>query len=273
MDDIELMVVETFKHLEEHFVRVSDGASYDESVSGLQYVSQIPNGAGLIYHIQESESLFVIRTLVSRNIRKDFNDILLNPDLYPSLRLSHDGSTDIKKKIRFFILENYHQAEIIHDQISNRRFPFHEELVCNLSDPAFSWWLTKKPYELEIAFTLSMNETSLSKKLGPIGDQQLAVKNFQLFQRVLDEAGLRLSVQNEIGKVQILCQEDLLFEEFIDLFELGVMGGALAGFFKLLSKRIKDQSLLETLWIYFQEIAAMRRFWIQIQFDLDKTQC
>ncbi len=39
--------------------------------------------------------------------------------------------------------------------------------------------------------------------------------------------------------------------------------------FKLLSKKADSDGTLESLWYYFQELASIRRFWIQVQYDLE----
>lgn len=272
MDDIELMVAETFKHFQENFSRIESGpAPFVYSNDDHDEVSEIPGEPGLLYHLQKSSSLFVIRTFVSQNIREDYEKIMANPEDYPSLRLLEGGAEDISKKLRFFILDNHLQAEIIHDQIANRRFPVDEEMMCNLSDPGFSWWLTKKENGFQVSFTLSVGSEDQTVKLGPIGDQQLALKSFQQMENLMQEAGLVLNIQNESNRVQFNEGEEILLEELKDLFEFGVVGEGMTDLFKLLARRIADMSQLETLWLYLQEIAAMRRFWIQIQYDLGNS--
>jgi hypothetical protein len=266
MDDIELMVAETFKHFSEHYAHEPAFTPASMAQNHQQEENEYPAEPGLIYHLQKTTSLFVIRTLVSQNIREDYIKIMENPENYPSLRLLEGGTDDLQEKLRFFILDNHLQAEIIHDQICNRRFPVNEEIMCNLSDPGFSWWLTKKPAGFQISFTMSVSDSST--KLGPIGDQQLAMRSFQHMESLMHQAGLNLNIQNESNRVQFNEGEEFLLEELKDLFEFGVIGEEMRDFFKLLARRIQDHSQLETLWLYLQEIAAMRRFWIQVQYDL-----
>jgi hypothetical protein len=266
MDDIELMVVETYKHLNENFIQEA-ALPESELISEQKLEDQLPKGPGLIYHLQKSSSLFVIRSMVSRNIWQDYQRILEAPENYPSLRLLEGGQEAVEKKLRFFILDNYLQAEIIHDQVANRRFPMNEEVVCNLSDPGFSWWLTKKSAGFQLSFTMSVSDPETTK-LGPIGNQQLALKNFQKLQGLIQQAGLDLNIQNEASRVQFTEGEEFLLEELKDFFEYGVVGQGMGDLFKLLIRKIQNHSELETLWIYLQELAAMRRFWIQIEYDL-----
>lgn len=271
MDDIEFMVSETFKHLHQNYPTAPVEPEIVVPVVAVvedEEVNELPSEPGVLYHLQKSTSLFVVRTIVSKNIRDDYEKIMQSPEDYPSLRLLENGLDNIEKKLRFFILESHLQAEIIHDQICNRRFPVNEEMMCNLSDPGFSWWLTKKDDGFQLSFTLSVSEQEEPVKLGPIGDHQLALKSFQNMETLMQSSGLSLNIQNETNRVQFNDGEEFLLEELRDLFEYGVVGEGMGNLFKLLARRISDHSELETLWLYFQEIAAMRRFWIQIQYDL-----
>ncbi len=269
MDDIEFLVAETFKHFHTNFQK-----SKEEVVArpeaGILHPG-LPTDPGVLYHIQKSTSVFVIRTLVSQNIREDYLKIIENPEDYPSLRLIDSDTHDIESHLKFFIVENHYQAEVIHDQLNNRRFPKNEEMMCNLSDPGFSWWMTMKEGRLQVSFNLSSFMNDGTVKLGPLGDRELALKNFIQFAEVLNRAGLPLSVQNEPNRVVFEEEEKLLIEDIQDLFEIGVIGSGMTDLFRLLARKSSEDGAVESLWYYFQELASIRRFWIQIQYDLGVT--
>ena len=109
MDDIEILVQETFRHYQENYQKVEEEAQIRET--GLLHPG-LPTEPGVLYHIQKSTSVFVIRTLVSRNIREDYLKILENPEEYPSLRLVEETLEEIENRLRFFIVENEYQAEV-----------------------------------------------------------------------------------------------------------------------------------------------------------------
>src|SRR5690606_8120341 len=132
-------------------------------------------------------------------------------------RLIENGLEDIDEKLKFFMVEDVSQAEIIHDQIHNRRFPIHEEMICNLSDPGFSWWLTKKNKGFQISFTMSVADDQ-TIKLGPLGDRELAIRNFQQFEDLVSSAGLAMNIQNETNRVQFTDCEEFILEELKDVF-------------------------------------------------------
>lgn len=266
MDEIELLVAETFRHLQENFQKTEDEIVRPE---GNLLHPGLPTDPGILYHIQKSTSVFVIRTLVSRNIREDYLKIIESPEDYPSLRLIDETPVDLESRLRFFIVENEHQAEVIHDQLNNRRFPMNEEMMCNISDPGFSWWMTKKDGSLQVAFNLSTFLDEGAIKLGPLGDRELAMKSFLEFGELLSRSGLPLSVQNEQNRVVFEETESLLLEDIQDIFEMGVIGSGMTELFRLLSKKSDGDGVLEGAWYYLQEIASIRRFWIQIQYDLE----
>ncbi|MFP5385195.1 MAG: hypothetical protein ACLGHN_03905 [Bacteriovoracia bacterium] len=269
MDEIELLVEETFRHFQENFPQMEGEKDVKGPVTFNEENDSYPENPGVIYHIQKSSSVFVLRTIVSANIRQDFLRIIERPEDFPSLRLLEGGAEDLAEKLKFFIVENPSEAEIIHDQLHNRRFPVHEELMCNLSDPGFSWWLTKKPKGFQVSFTMSVAQDQNTIKLGPLGDREFAIRNFQTFESLVTSAGIEMNVQNELNRVQFTDCEEFLLEELKDVFEFGVITQTLKDLFKILARKINDPSSLEESWFYIHELAAMRRFWIQIQYDLN----
>jgi hypothetical protein len=268
MDEIELMVSETFKHFHENFSHPEADGFVAPEVVQAEEEQEFPIGPGVIYHVQKASSVFVIRTLVSQNIREDFNKILEAPEEYPSLRLLEQSSQNITDKLKFFMVENPAHAEIIHDQLHNRRFPINEEMMCNLSDPGFSWWLTKKTKGFQLAFTMSVASDENTIKLGPLGDRELAVTNFQALEGLIEAAGIEMNIQNETNRVQFTDCDEFILEELKDIFEFGVITQTLSDIYKIIAKQAATDSSLQTTWFYLQELAAMRRFWIQIQFQL-----
>ncbi len=243
MDEIEQMVADTFKHFHENY---SQEVVAPEAVKEVPQDSdlEIPSGAGVIYHVQKSVSVFVIRTMVSQNIREDYLQILERPEDYPSLRLIEGGTAEVADKLKFFLVENPSQAEIIHDQLHNRRFPMNEEMMCNLSDPGFSWWLTKKSQGFQLAFTMSVASDENTIKLGPLGDRELALKNFQQLEALVTSAGIEMNIQNETNRVQFTDCEEFILEELKDVFEFGVMTQTLKDLFKIINRKIKNDSTL-----------------------------
>lgn len=276
MDDIQFLLSETFSHFSKNFPETDveltnpDSLSFQWENKHESEEGKLPQTHGLLYHIQKSTSMFVVRTFVSSNIRQDYELILKSPENYPSLRLIDlEKDEDLSSKLRFFVVENPCHAELIHAYVNNRRFPRFEESVCNISDPGFSWWMVKKQNKFQVALTLSLSVESGMTKLGPLGDHQLALKNMSMFESLLNEVGLPLNFQMETNRFSVEgADEDLLMDDLRDLFEFGVIGADLANLFRLLAIKLPNDPRLESTWFYFEELAAMRRFWIQTFYDL-----
>ena len=283
MDDISFLLTETLSHFDKNFPETEkeetdpDQFAFAWDEEKLEEVKEeisenhFPESAGVLYHIQKSASLFVIRTFVSENIRKDYDKVLAAPENYPSLRLIElESKEEMAEKLRFFVVENSCHAELIHEYVNNRRFPRFEESVCNISDPGFSWWMVKKENRLQIALTLSLSAESQMVKLGPLGDHQIALKRMSEFESLLNDVGLPLNLQIETNRFAIDGQdENILMSDLCDLFDCGVIGDDLANLFRLLAMKLPNDPRLETTWFYFEELAAMRRFWIQAFYDLN----
>jgi hypothetical protein len=265
MDEFQQLMNETFNHFHQNFGEAR-GLEPEAELSSLE--DELPSGPGVLYHIQKTSTVFVLRTLVSADLRSDYLKVLEAPEDFPTLRLLEAGVEDIAQRLKFFPVEEKSMAEIIHDHLCNRRFPINEEMMCNISDPGFSWWLTKREGSFQVSFTLSVSGGLNHVKLGALGDQQLALKSFQQLAAMFEEAGLGLNIENEMSRVQFSDGEAVLLEELQDLFELGVISDGLRQLFIILARRIEDHSRLETAWFYLQELASMRRFWIQIEYDL-----
>lgn len=267
MDDISLLLKETYDHFDKHFATSSMEEITEESQIEM-INAEVPATPGILYHIQKNKGVFVLRLMKSQNLRDDYTQVTEHPDSYPSLRLIN-GSEVIEPK--FFMMDNFYQAEVICDLLHNRRFPVQEELMCNISDPGFSWWLRPQNNGFQICFSMSLGLDEHCIKLGPLGDQRLAVRNFQKLENLITTAGLSLEVANEVGRVTFADPGAFLSEELKDLFELGMVGEGLVGLFKMLASRLKNHPDLESAWLYLQELASTRRFWIQVQYDL--SQC
>jgi hypothetical protein len=274
MDDIQFLLTETLSHFDKNYpekdslVINPDEFSFEWNEKHAE--DGLPETAGLLYHIQKSTSLFVIRTFISSNIRQDYDQVIARPENYPSLRLvDSDSKDDISSKLRFFTVDNLCHAELIHEYVNNRRFPRFEENVCNLSDPGFSWWMVKKEKKFQVALTLSLSAEEGMIKLGPLGDHQVALKRMSEFESLLADVGLELNFQMETNRFVVEgAEDDLLMDDLRDLFEFGVIGDDLANLFRLLAIKLSGDPRLETTWFYFEELAAMRRFWIQTFYDL-----
>jgi hypothetical protein len=165
--------------------------------------------------------------------------------------------------LHYFETPTIEQAQAVIDQMSNRRFPKQEDLLCNISDPGFSWWMDLEYDRFEVFFrSHGINRMEKYIQLGPIGDQKMAALRMGQVQTLL-RSSFPVSEFSSTDKgfaVGTLKPEHLGFKSFRDVF---VKGENFTNF-----ENFPDNTLGRTLYFYFHELASIRRFWIEVQSKL-----
>lgn len=229
----------------------------------------LQKSSGLIYKIENGLNTFCIRGFPSENIKDDFYS-LKNVTSEKNTLLKLNPCDDFSG-IYFFETKDIFQAEYVCEQIINRRFPHREDALCNVSDPGFSWWMETKESEinsireerLAIYFrSHGINRAEKYIQLGPIGDPGIAMlrmnqaknllrSSFPISEFSCDDLGFTLATQKP---------DHLSFINFKNIFSLGRNETMVEDF--------PDNSLGKTLYYYFQELAAVRKFWIEVKSKL-----
>src|SRR5690606_32746346 len=141
-----------------------------------------PQGPGLIYRVVMGGSTFSLRGIACDNIKEVADEIMEGDrELQKALKIE-----DEDYELHHFRCDFVEQGEIIMDQLFNRRFPLYEDMLCNLSDPGYSWWMEPTTDSLVIHFkSHSIEREKNLIKLGPIGDYALAHRRFSELGKVL----------------------------------------------------------------------------------------
>lgn len=219
-----------------------------------------PDSPGLIYWIDAAGSTFGLRGLHTGNISQVFKSIKQGEsDLLKKLRVDTSNCAE-GPEFYFFETQTIEQAEVLADQYLRRRFPFSEEMVCNLSDPGFSWWMQDELQSFTLSFkTVGRVGRSESIQLGPIGDRKMASlmlakleSHFPLFQLSCSEKAFSLSGARSAGPY---------FDELRKLF---LRGETPHQCLEHLAKKNK------TLGFYLSELAVLRSFWLDLSDKLDE---
>tara|TARA_B100000925_G_scaffold289318_1_gene271926 strand:+ start:3149 stop:3955 length:807 start_codon:yes stop_codon:yes gene_type:complete len=162
--------------------------------------------------------------------------------------------------IHWFTCDSFSQAQIIVDQMMNRRFPFEDEAICNISDPGASWWLHKTNDSLKIFFK-SMGRKGEFEKIGPLGDSEIAKYRWKKASNFFSNIDESISLE---------CEENCIA---VNLNKIDKKGRTLACFEELLkrgennfkSNSFNDSLEHKTLFLYLTELAAIRKFWILVE--------
>ena len=162
------------------------------------------------------------------------------------------GENESKDETRFFATSRPELAEVIVDQLFNRRFPLEEEELCNISDPGNSWWAMLEDARIYVFLGGHYSDEKIS--LGPIGDAAVA---YALFKR--GESWLRrllpieeFSLTPKCFALSALDREHAIFQQFCNIFLHG-------------REPIHSSFGTSALSLYLDELAIVRRFWIHLQ--------
>lgn len=255
----------------DYLLDLADSIIQDEEISEkVIETSQIPEAVieiypetpGVIYKIDSGPSTFCVRGYTANNIREAFNELKDgSSSKRPILKL---GYSDDVSEILFFETKTIELAEAVREQIINRRFPHQEDAVCNISDPGFSWWMDisadKGHGRFEIFFkSHGINRAEKYIQLGPIGDGGVAALRMNQARTLLRSSFpiSEYSCDDKSFSVASMKPDHLSFISFKNIFLEGINNTELENF--------PDNSMGRTLYYYFQELAMVRKFWIEVK--------
>ena len=189
-------------------------------------------GAGIVYRVESGKGTFSLRG----NTVEYF-------------------APPINGEEKFFATTTVELAEVVVEQLFHRRFPLNQEALCNISDPGLNWWMEYGDNYLKISFAGHSPQGKLD--LGPIGDPAVAPvllgrlepwlrRTLPIEEFFVDSKSLALSTQAPAAPV---------FRELCGLFIMGEEIG------KAIKKTLDDG----TSALYLEELAAVRRFWLELQ--------
>lgn len=241
-----------------------DDGPEDQSVEEERSLLDFPEAPGVVYHLQVGVSTFAIRAIATTDI--DETMIYLRsgePGLLSALKLSAtDDEFQDLSNIGYFETETLELAQMVTDQLANRRFPRIEDQLCNLSDPGFSWWLSEE----ENKFTIYYKSHGLGReerflKLGPLGDRMIHSKRMQSLRPLLQ--GL-FPIKEWVSTDKVFSVECVGDHPGFELFKKLFTDG----------KWPKDHTAFEasrlglTLYLHLQEVSTMRAFWRQVDSEV-----
>lgn len=269
MDDLSFLVEETFRLSELRLVvDLEDGEETWDPQAPLLAPLVAPSAPGLVFHLEQSRGTFVVRTHPCQDLRATVAAIQEAPEDYPSLRFVTEAGGDFAK-LGWFEFATLGEAEVVHQRVGQRRFPQREEEVCNLSDPGFSWWLEATRDGFVVHSKMGLLKEGLTR-LGPLADAQLAPYRWNVLAQILGQLPIDVEIRQENNRLVMTAHEDQwLLQEFLSLFKRGEVTPELQDVFRLLSKRGTPPALLETCWFFLTEMAAVRRFWMAVEAQLD----
>ncbi len=220
-----------------------------------------PSGAGLLYILEKGISTFCIRGFVSSDLSESFEELGEGESsIIESLKITEEEQIN---SVRFFPTENKELAEVILDELVNRRFPIEEDILCNLSDPGFSWWMDEDDDHFQVFFkSHGIHRADDYIRLGPLGDSTIAsnriLKSENIFRGafpvgefVATDKGFAISTTDPTNP------NFLMLKNFF-----------LTGKNTTTPATFPSTGDGKTLYFYFKEVSVLREFWLQIEKDI-----
>lgn len=260
LDEISFLVQETFR----------DAEKLSNNIFSHQRKDIPKNTPGILFKLERKVSTFVIRIHPTRNLAREYKNILKHPGLYPSLRLEPEEG-DTRDLISYFECESFEIAQALKEQISNKRFPFDEERIFNISDPGDSWWLNFSQNKIQINFNVaSCVELDSTIKLGPLGESQRCSEIFNKLFGYFKQVFPISDYSSAHGHFSICCSDDasLMFKKFKDLLIHGETESEFWDYVKRLQERASEPQIKESFIQannFILELATIRKFWKLIE--------
>ena len=217
-----------------------------------------PVGPGIVFRIDKGTHTFCIRGFSTPSIEQSLADIESGEvRSCQKLKINSDEDYD---HINFFEFDTVELAHKVQQTLFNRRFPLDESLICNLSDPGFSWWLNDSEVGFEIFFqTYQIDSSKQLHKLGPLGDHYNAIELFRNTENILRNFFPinEFSVDDKSLKIIPCDPENSKFKELLNLLYRGDKA-FLSTFFPV---NDEQRHFLD----YLKEISGLRLFWLNIE--------
>jgi hypothetical protein len=252
---------------EDYFFYLADEFA-EEVIGEVAPVSAVyPENPGVIYKIDRSGSTFCVRGFIAESINEAMAELNSGSlEKRSVLRLAE--ADDASSLVCYFQTDSIERAQVIKDQIINRRFPLIEDSVCNISDPGFSWWMNIEDDEdgnakFQIFFrSHGIFRTEKYIQLGPIGDGSVAALRLNQARSLFNGSFpiSEFSCDDKCFTVATSKPDHLSFVSFIKIFLTGENYTDLENF--------PDTNTGRSLFYYFHELAIVRKFWIEVKTKL-----
>lgn len=231
--------------------------SFDEQIEDEEV---FPSAPGLFYYIQKGTSTFCLRGIATSDLSDVEDDWLRGESsLLKKLRVANDESPS---EIFYFETPSLERAQILEDNFVNRRFPIEEEMLCNLSDPGFSWWMDEGEDHIQVYFrSHGINRSEDLTRLGPLGDRVIAGHKLAQLESLLRAHFpiTEFSVSDKFFSILTSQPNHPGFQAFKSFFTSG------NNCFKDIDFDSIDRG--KTLKFYFEELALLREFWLVLESD------
>jgi hypothetical protein len=212
---------------------------------------------GLIYSLQSGASTFSLRGIACESMERTLSDVESSHQMQRALNISDYYPLE---ELQHYQTANKLEGEVIIDHLCNRRFPYHEDSLCNLSDPGFSWWMKHDEDSLSIYFkSFGIDRAENLVQLGPIADTAISIAHLQEISKYLDSLFPVAEIFCSPKQFTVMTKDkgSECFNAFKQLFLSGDWGET--------DSSLRFNSLPKTLSLFLSEVAVVRKFWLHLK--------
>jgi hypothetical protein len=263
-DSIEFLVQETFNLADQgtDFKNPFDNNKKDELSQFLDSLSP-RNQSGIMYRVNQASYTFSIKSLCFKDLKTDIKKILDNKEFNCLFNNSQEITSQefmslINREVFIYYTNHISLAEIIYENINNRRFPLKEDNIFNISDPSLGWWFLDKGDEFEISFRTPLRNSNQIHNLGPIGDHFIFFSLLKQWKATLEEDfNLSARLQSSSKILFKKVGNSLLFDQLKNLLIIGKDASL------TLSSRQgeKFEEFNQSFLLFIHEVSHVRSFW------------
>jgi hypothetical protein len=215
---------------------------------------EVPERPGVLFYIDQGVNTFCIRGEACEDLQWSFEEWEKGSEYWNKRMKS--SCEDCLSEVLFAPTSSFEEAEVLSDTLFNRRYPRQEELLCNLSDPGFSWWMNENEGQFQIYFqSHGIERKENYVQLGPLGDPLIVSRRFKKSLPLLKKH-FAVNEFSVTEKAFAISSVHLDSPEFVDLKEIFLTGIMAPDLFP---------SEDETMILFFKEMALLRRFWLKIE--------
>ena len=208
-------------------------------------------GPGIVFFVDIGSGSFCVRGLPVVENNLDLTDLI-----------KLDKHFEKASEAHFFPCETIEVAEIITEQMINRRYPLQDNGVLNISDPGPTWLISYDESNISLFFkSMGTNQKDM-ENIGAIGDPQIfrfwwskianLIKDESTIEMSEDEKGCHLKLSLEPNDFDSQFQQ-----MFLNIFLLGELNLTE----NFLSNSFEEDSVAS----FLNELSHSRRFWLKIE--------
>ena len=208
-------------------------------------------GPGIVYFLDIGSGSFCVRGL----------PVLEN-------NLSHKELVNLNRhfeksaEIHFFPCGSIEVAEIISEQMLNRRYPFNDNGLTNISDPGPFWLLSYNDKKISVFFKSMGFKGNKEENIGAIGDPQILKFWWQKFSNLITDQKSISAYSNEKGcHLELNIEPSKGNQEFFQM----ILKVLLLGEFNSQLNEFADSYDKQAISIFLNELSHSRQFWLRIE--------